>query len=96
MQQDVDNSRPRHDQRLREAAARPRITRSAVITLVVVTALIGGLAVFQLLIKPAMIKGFLAKAVPPPATISSEVARSEDWVGKLPSVGSLTAAAAFK
>ena len=91
MQQDVDNSRPRHKQLLSETPPRPRITRSAVITLVVVTALIGGLAVFQLLIKPAMIKGFLAKAVPPPATISTEAARSEDWVGKLPSVGSLTA-----
>ena len=48
-------------------------------------------AAFQLLIKPAMIKSFLSKIVPPPATISTETARADSWVPKLPSVGSLTA-----
>ena len=68
-----------------------RIGKSTIITLAILTLLIGALAVFQLLVKPAMIKSFLAKAVPPPATISSEVARGENWVPKLGSVGSLTA-----
>ena len=68
-----------------------RVGKSTIITLAILALLIGALAVFQLLVKPAMIKSFLAKAVPPPATISSEVARGENWVPKLGSVGSLTA-----
>ena len=65
--------------------------KSTWITLAIVTVLVVGLAAFQLLIKPGMIKGFLSKMVPPPATISTETAKSEQWVPKLPSVGSLTA-----
>ncbi len=71
--------------------AKPKRRKSTWITLAIVAVLIGGLAAFQLLIKPAMIKGFVSKMVPPPSTISTEVAKSESWIPKLPSVGSLTA-----
>jgi membrane fusion protein (multidrug efflux system) len=61
------------------------------IATVILTVLIGGLAYFQLVFKPAMIKGFLSKQVPPPATITAEPARSADWVEELPAIGTLIA-----
>lgn len=90
MQQDVD--RPGVRQRQSESQARPRrFGRSGLITLIIVVVLLGALAAFQLVLKPAMIKGFLSKMVPPPATISTEAARIDQWTPKLPSVGSLVA-----
>ena len=86
-----DIAKPASRDNQRQAAQGGRFGRSAVITLVIVTLLLGALAAFQLLIKPAMIKSFLSKMVPPPATISTETARADNWVPKLPSVGSLTA-----
>lgn len=90
MQQDVD----RPESRNREAAtASPpqRFSRAALITLAIVAAFLGALAWFQLSFKPAMIKGFLSSMVPPPATISTEQAKVEQWTPRLPSVGSLVA-----
>ena len=50
------------------------------IAFVIIGLFVGGLAYFQLVFKPEMIKGFLAQQPPPPATIPAEVARSEDWI----------------
>jgi membrane fusion protein (multidrug efflux system) len=58
---------------------------------VILAVLIGGLAYFQLVFKPQMIKGFLASQVPPPATITAEAARSQEWVERLPAIGTLIA-----
>jgi membrane fusion protein (multidrug efflux system) len=61
------------------------------IALIILAIFIGGLAYFQLVFKPQMIKEFLAKQAPPPATITAQAARSEDWVTKLPAIGTLIA-----
>ena len=58
---------------------------------VIVGLLLAALGGFKLLVQPALIKGFMSKNVPPPATIATEVARSETWIARLPSVGTLTA-----
>ena len=36
-------------------------------------------------------KGFLSKQQPPPATITAEGARTEDWIERLPAIGTLIA-----
>jgi len=59
------------------------------IAIVIIGAFLGGLAYFQLQFKPAMIKGFLSKQQPPPATITAEAARTEEWVERLPAIGTL-------
>jgi len=59
------------------------------IAIVIVGAFLGGLAYFQLQFKPAMIKGFLSKQQPPPSTITAEAARTEEWIERLPAIGTL-------
>jgi membrane fusion protein, multidrug efflux system len=61
------------------------------IALLILGVLIGGLAYFQLVFKPAMIKGFLSKQVPPAATITAEAAQTNDWIERLPAIGTLIA-----
>ncbi len=90
MQQDVDRPETRQREPAMVVGAK-RSNRAVFITLVIVGALIAGLAWFQLSFKPAMIKSFLASMVPPPATISTEQAKVEQWTPRLPSVGSLVA-----
>lgn len=61
------------------------------IAAILLAVLIGGLAYFQLVFKPQAIKDFLAKQTPPPATITAEAARSQEWVERLPAIGTLIA-----
>jgi membrane fusion protein (multidrug efflux system) len=53
--------------------------------------LIGGLAFVQFVFKPAMIKSFLAKAVPPPTSVAVTVAKAEMWSPRVPAIGSFRA-----
>jgi membrane fusion protein, multidrug efflux system len=62
-----------------------------IIAVIIIGAFLGGLAWFQLQFKPAMIKGFLSKQQPPPATITAEAARTDDWIERLPAIGTLIA-----
>lgn len=50
---------------------------------------VGTLAWFNFIFKPDLIKGFIAANVPPPATVTSEKARAEQWVEELTSIGTL-------
>lgn len=61
------------------------------LTFVVLVGLIGGFSYFQFVIKPEMIKGFIAAAKQPPATISAEAAKRESWIARLPAIGTFTA-----
>jgi membrane fusion protein (multidrug efflux system) len=61
------------------------------IALIIIGALLGGLAYFKLVFMPQMIKGFLSSQVPPPATITAEPAKTEEWVERLPAIGTLIA-----
>ncbi|MGH6620693.1 MAG: efflux RND transporter periplasmic adaptor subunit, partial [Alphaproteobacteria bacterium] len=53
--------------------------------------LIAGFAYFQFVAKPEMIKGFITAAGQPPVTVSTEPAKTETWVTKLPAIGTLRA-----
>ena len=61
------------------------------IALVIIGLLFGGLAYFQLVFKPKMIKEFLSTQAPPAATITAEAAKTEEWVERLPAIGTLIA-----
>jgi membrane fusion protein (multidrug efflux system) len=56
---------------------------------IVAAILLGGLAWFNFAFKPNMIKTIMASQVPPPATVTSEKAKSERWVEQLTSIGTL-------
>lgn len=60
------------------------MTRRFIITGLVAVLLLGGLAWFNFSFKPNMIKTILSSQVPPPATVTSEAARTEKWVEQLP------------
>src|SRR5271166_353890 len=63
-----------------------------VVTLAALAALTGGLAYFQFVIKPNMVKGFMAAAfAPKPTAVSVEEARVEQWPPQLGAIGTLRA-----
>jgi membrane fusion protein (multidrug efflux system) len=53
--------------------------------------LVVGFGYFQFVVKPEMIKGFISAAGQPPVTVSTEPAKVETWVTKLPAIGTLRA-----
>ena len=53
--------------------------------------LAGGLGYFQFFVKPDMIKGFIAKAPPPVATVAVTEAKKEEWVERIQAVGTFRA-----
>jgi len=61
------------------------------IALIIMGALIGGIAFFKLVFMPKMIQEFLSSQVPPPATITAEAAKTEEWIERLPAIGTLIA-----
>jgi membrane fusion protein (multidrug efflux system) len=67
--------------------------RAAVITIVLLllAALIGGLAYFQFVLKPEMVRSALTAAPPPPATVSAEPAKSAAWTPFLQAIGTFRA-----
>ena len=67
------------------------MSRRFIITAVVIAALLGGLGYFQFVFKPQMIKSFLSQMTPPPATVTAEAARTEKWVERLSSIGTMIA-----
>ncbi len=63
-----------------------------VVSFAVLAALTGGLAYFQFVIKPTMVKGFMAAAfAPKPTAVSVEAARIEQWPPQLAAIGTLRA-----
>ena len=59
--------------------------------LLLLAGLVGGFAYFQFVMKPAVIKSAMAKSVAPPVTISSTVAKGEQWVPKIAAIGTFAA-----
>ena len=51
----------------------------------------GGLGYFQFIVKPEMIKGFISKAPPPVAVVAVTEARAEEWIDRIPAVGTFRA-----
>jgi membrane fusion protein, multidrug efflux system len=63
-----------------------------VVTLAALAALTGGLAYFQFVLKPNMVKGFIAAAfAPKPTAVSVEAARLDSWTPQLSAIGTLRA-----
>jgi membrane fusion protein (multidrug efflux system) len=67
------------------------MTRRLIVVGAVIAVLLGGLAYFQFVFKPQMIRTFMSQMTPPPATVTAEAARSEKWVERLTSIGTLIA-----
>jgi membrane fusion protein, multidrug efflux system len=67
------------------------MSRRFIITAAVLAVLLGGLSYFQFVFKPQMIRSFLSQMKPPPATVTAEAARTEQWIERLTSIGTLTA-----
>jgi membrane fusion protein, multidrug efflux system len=62
------------------------------ITLALLVALTGGLAYFQFVIKPNLVKGFISAAfAPKPTAVTAEAARVEQWAPELTAIGTLRA-----
>ena len=62
------------------------------ITLALLVALTGGLAYFQFVIKPNLVKGFISAAfAPKPTTVTVEAAKIEKWPPELTAIGTLRA-----
>lgn len=62
-----------------------------IIVLILLAGLGGGLAYFQYVVKPEMIKGFISGAAQPPATVTAEAARAEKWTQTVPAIGTFKA-----
>ena len=75
--------------------ALPLKVRRAVVfsvTLGGLAALTAGLAYFQFVIKPTMVKGFISAAfAPKPTVVSAEEARTEQWPPQLTAIGTMRA-----
>jgi membrane fusion protein (multidrug efflux system) len=61
------------------------------ITAVIVGLFLGGVGYFNLVFKPKMIGEFMAKMVPPPATVTAEAAKSERWIDRVRAIGTVVA-----
>src|SRR5262245_16714334 len=67
------------------------MSRSFIIAAIAIAALLGGLGYFQFVAVPGMIKSSLSQMKPPPATVTAEAARTEKWVERLSSIGTMIA-----
>lgn len=61
------------------------------IAAIVVGLFLGGVGYFNLVFKPQMIGEFMAKMVPPPATVTAEPATTETWIDRVRAIGTLVA-----
>ncbi|MBO0763248.1 MAG: efflux RND transporter periplasmic adaptor subunit [Hyphomicrobiaceae bacterium] len=60
-----------------------------VITGILAAAFVGALYWFNFLFKPNLIKTIISSQVPPPSTVTSEAAKTEQWIEQLASIGTL-------
>jgi len=62
-----------------------------VAVLLLLTALIGGFAYFQFVVKPELVRRALTSAAPPPVAVSASPAKLESWIPLLPAIGTFRA-----
>lgn len=67
------------------------MTKRLIIAAAIVGVFLVALGGFHFVLKPAMIKNFVSQNVPPPASVSTEVAKSESWIPRVNSIGTMTA-----
>jgi membrane fusion protein (multidrug efflux system) len=68
-----------------------KLSKRMLIAGLLVAAVVGGLGYFQLVFKPNMIAGIMAKAAPPPASVTTQAANSEPWSARISAVGTVVA-----
>ena len=73
------------------AASNRNMIKRFVIAAIIVGLFLGGVGYFNLVFKPKMIADFMSKMVPPPATVTTEVAKTENWIDRLRAIGTLVA-----
>jgi membrane fusion protein (multidrug efflux system) len=61
------------------------------IAAIIVGLFLGGVGYFNLVFKPKMIGDFMAKMVPPPATVTADTAKTERWTDRVRAIGTLVA-----
>lgn len=61
------------------------------VVFVLLVGLVGGLYYVQFIFKPELIKGFIAKAMPPAASVAVTEAKAETWAPRVPAIGSFRA-----
>ena len=61
------------------------------IAAIIVGLFLAGVGYFNLVFKPKMIGEFMAKMVPPPATVTAEAARTESWIDRVRAIGTMVA-----
>ena len=61
------------------------------IAAIIVGLLLGGVGYFNLVFKPRMVGEFMAKMVPPAATVTTEAAKTENWTERVRAIGTLVA-----
>ena len=61
------------------------------IAAIIVGLFLVGVGYFNLVFKPKMIGEFMAKMVPPPATVTADIAKTERWTDKVRAIGTLVA-----
>jgi membrane fusion protein (multidrug efflux system) len=62
-----------------------------IIAAIIVGLFLGGVGYFNLVFKPKMIGEFMAKMVPPPATVTAEAAKTETWIDRVRAIGTIVA-----
>ena len=72
-------------------ASNSTMIKRFLIAAIIVGLFLGGLGYFNLVFKPKMIGEFMAKMVPPPATVTTEIAKTESWVERIHAIGTLAA-----
>lgn len=71
------------------AAEHSGLLSRLLIAAIIIATFLAGLAYFQFALKPSLIKSAISKNAPPPATVTAEQARDEQWVTRVNSVGTL-------
>jgi membrane fusion protein, multidrug efflux system len=61
------------------------------IAAIIVGLFLAGVGYFNLVFKPKMIGEFMAKMVPPPATVTAEASRTESWIDRVRTIGTMVA-----
>jgi membrane fusion protein (multidrug efflux system) len=62
-----------------------------IVVLILLVSVTGGLSYFQFIMKPQIIKGFIAAAAPPPPAVAVTEAGAETWTERLPAIGTFRA-----
>jgi membrane fusion protein, multidrug efflux system len=73
------------------AASNTHMVKRFIIAAIIVGLFLGGVGWFNLVFKPKIIGEFMAKMVPPAATVTAERATTESWIDRVRAIGTVVA-----